>query len=82
MKLNFTYILLFCLLTASSLYSQKDSVTVGDYTAPKEYIIGGIEVSGAAFTDKNVIKLLSGLVVGDKIKIPGDRITDAVKALW
>ncbi|MBP7807923.1 MAG: outer membrane protein assembly factor BamA [Bacteroidia bacterium] len=82
MKLNFTYILLFCLVFTSSVFSQGDSTSTIDYSAPKEYIIGGIEVSGANFTDKNVIKLLSGLVVGDKIKIPGDKTTDAIKALW
>ncbi|MBK7667685.1 MAG: outer membrane protein assembly factor BamA [Sphingobacteriaceae bacterium] len=83
MKLNFTYILLlFSLLFTSSVFSQGDSTSTLDYAAPKEYIIGGIEVSGANFTDKNVIKLLSGLVVGDKIKIPGDKTTDAIKALW
>lgn len=82
MKLNFTYILLFCLLFTSSAFSQGDSTSTLDYAAPKEYTIGGIEVSGANFTDKNVIKLLSGLVVGDKIKIPGDKTTDAIKALW
>ena len=82
MKLNFTYILLFCLLFTSSMFSQIDSISTLDYTAPKEYTIGGIEVSGANFTDKNVIKLLSGLVVGDKIKIPGDKTTDAIKLLW
>lgn len=82
MKLKFIYILSLLLLLASPLFSQKDSSTTLDYAAPKEYVIGGIEVSGANFTDKNVIKLLSGLVVGDKIKIPGDKTTDAIKALW
>ena len=82
MKINFTYIFLFCLLLATRLFSQQDSLTGLDYAVPKEYVIGGIEVSGANFTDKNVIKLLSGLVVGDKIKIPGDKTSDAIKALW
>lgn len=82
MKLYFHYIVLFCLLSASALFSQKDSSSTLNFAQPKEYTIGGIEVSGANFTDKNVIKLLSGLVVGDKIKIPGDRISDAIKALW
>ena len=82
MKLITANIFLFCLLISSSLISQVDSASTLDYAAPKEYIIGGIEVSGANFTDKNVIKLLSGLVIGDKIKIPGDKTSDAIKALW
>lgn len=72
----------FFVLLAHSLFSQKDSINVADYSAPKDYTIGGIEVSGANFTDKNVIRLLSGLVVGDKIQVPGDKITDALKSLW
>ncbi len=82
MKLRPTTIFLCCLLFATSLFSQKDSAALINYATPKEYIIGGIEVSGADFTDKSVIKLLSGLVVGDKIKIPGDKNTDVIKALW
>jgi outer membrane protein insertion porin family len=82
MRIYLHYIILSCLLSASSLYSQKDSASVLDYSIPNEYIIGGIEVSGANFTDKNVIKLLSGLVVGDKMKVPGDKTSDAIKALF
>lgn len=73
-------ILIICL--GKNLFAQKDSVGIADYAAPKTYVIGGIEVSGANYTDKSVIRLLSGLVVGDKIQIPGDKITDAIKALW
>jgi outer membrane protein insertion porin family len=82
MKLRSIRIILFCLLASACSYAQKDSIADIDYSAPKEYIIGGIEVSGANYTDKNVVKLLSGLVVGDKIKIPGDKTGDAIKALW
>jgi len=59
MKLKFTYILSVCLLLASPLFSQKDSSSTLDYAAPKEYVIGGIEVIGANFTDKNVIKFFT-----------------------
>lgn len=67
-------------LCSAGLFSQQDSTA--DYAAPKNYTIGGIEVSGANYTDKSVIRLLSGLIVGDKIQVPGDKITDAIKALW
>lgn len=82
MTLRSIHIILFCLFVATRVFSQKDSVADIDYNIPKEYTIGGIEVSGANYTDKNVVKLLSGLVVGDKIKIPGDKTGDAIKALW
>lgn len=53
-----------------------------NYTNPAEYIIGGIEVTGLNVLDKNSIISLTGLRVGDKIKIPGDGITGAVRKLW
>ncbi len=79
MKLKFIYILLVFLTVGVHAQSPVDSVS---YAAPKEYTIGGIEVTGAEFTDKNVIKLLSTLTVGDKIVLPGDKSSDAIKSLW
>lgn len=81
MRKGLAYLLLLC-LPSLGLLAQQDSSGVADYALPKSYTIGGIEVTGANFTDKNVIRLLSNLVVGDKIQIPGDKITDAIKALW
>ncbi len=59
----------------------KDLLTI-DYLNPKEYIIGGISVSGIKHLDKNAIKLISGLSVGDRITIPSDIISNAIKNLW
>lgn len=81
MRKSITYLFLFC-LSLTGIRAQNDTMGVADYALPKNYTIGGIEVSGANFTDKNVIRLLSGLIVGDKIQIPGDKITDAIKSLW
>lgn len=53
-----------------------------DWSKPKEYTIAGIEVECSDYTDKNVIRLLSGLTYGDKIQIPGDKIAEALKNLW
>jgi len=53
-----------------------------DYSTPKQYQIGGITVTGADHLDKNVLVMLSGLSEGDKIDVPGDRITQAIKNLW
>ncbi len=55
---------------------------VMDYNTPKDYIIGGITVSGVKYLDVNVLIMLSGLTVGDNIKIPGDKITQSIKKLW
>ncbi|MBK9290931.1 MAG: BamA/TamA family outer membrane protein [Bacteroidetes bacterium] len=53
-----------------------------DYARPREYEIGGITVEGVQYLDPNVLIMLSGLKVGDRIKVPGDRITDAIRKLW
>ena len=52
------------------------------YEKPVEYIVGGVEVSGIEFLDKNVIIMLSGLDVGSRIRVPGDNITGAIRKLW
>lgn len=53
-----------------------------EYSNPKEYTIGGITISGIKYLDENVLKTLSGLAVGDKIKIPGEKISKAIENLW
>ncbi len=53
-----------------------------NYAKPKEYTLGGITVSGVQYLDKNVIVMLTDLEVGQKIRVPGDKITTAVRNLW
>jgi outer membrane protein insertion porin family len=53
-----------------------------NYSSPKEYEIAEITVEGIQFLDNNALISLSGLKVGDKIKIPGDEISQAIKKLW
>ena len=60
----------------------KDSLLLEAFKTPKKYRIAAIDIQGVDFTDKSVIRLLSGLVEGEEITIPGDKITDAIKALW
>jgi outer membrane protein insertion porin family len=53
-----------------------------NYASPTEYTIAGIEVTGLNVLDKNAMISLTGLRVGDKIKIPGDAISDAIRRMW
>lgn len=48
----------------------------------KTYEIAGIEVIGADSYEDFVLIGFSGLAVGDKIEIPGDQITKAIKRFW
>ncbi len=84
MKLN---ILILLLLLTASVVPLKAQITIGndlgiDYSSPKEYEIGGITFSGVKYLDQNVLIMLSGLSVGERIKVPGEQITNAVRKLW
>ena len=53
-----------------------------DYLTPKTYEIGGITFEGAENFDTRVVQLVAGLQVGDKVKLPGDKISSAIENLW
>lgn len=53
-----------------------------DYLTPKTYEIGGITFEGAENFDTRVVQLVAGLQVGDKVKLPGDKVSAAVDNLW
>ena len=53
-----------------------------DYSLPREYEIGGITVTGVQYVDPAVVVMLSGLHVGMVVKVPGDKITSAIRRLW
>jgi outer membrane protein insertion porin family len=66
------------------MYSQVSlgEKTLMDYTRPVEYTIGGITVTGAEYLDKNVLVMLAGLNIGDKVTIPGEDISKSIRKLW
>lgn len=52
-------------------------------SAPKEYEIAEEpKIVGAQHMDNSVLLLISGLTKGDKIEVPGTKITDAIKNIW
>ncbi|HRG89951.1 MAG TPA: POTRA domain-containing protein [Chitinophagales bacterium] len=55
---------------------------VFDYSKSVEYEIADVKVEGARFLDAGILINLSGLVKGEKIKIPGEEIPKAIKTLW
>ena len=84
------FITLICLLASAPIWSQvrvggfldsQDKLEVS-YANPKTYEIGGLEVTGATFLDKNALISLTGLKIGDKVKVPGDALTGALKKLY
>jgi outer membrane protein insertion porin family len=63
-----------------SLYA--DAPTIEYTLTRKTYEIASIEVIGADSYEPFVLIGFSGLAVGDKIEVPGDQITKAVKRFW
>jgi outer membrane protein insertion porin family len=53
-----------------------------DYSFPRTYTLKDIVITGTSFYDRNVLFALSGLTLGDPIKIPGEEITKAITSLW
>jgi outer membrane protein insertion porin family len=53
-----------------------------NYANPKEYEIAEITVTGSDFLDHNALISISGLKIGDRIRIPGEAISGAIRKLW
>ena len=86
MRFNIYFVLALILLSAASAGAQTANDTIFApkvlYSAmPRTYEIAGISVEGAPNYDDFLIQGYSGLKVGDRLTIPGDDITDAVKRL-
>ena len=52
------------------------------YLNPRDYIIGGISVSGTKYLDKDVLVQISKLSKGDRINIPGEQNAAVVKRMY
>ncbi|UKJ08866.1 outer membrane protein assembly factor BamA [Solitalea lacus] len=74
-------LLLFNLTHAQIIYKPQARPQV-DPNSPKEYIIGGITVSGTQSLDNDVLITISKLKVGERIKVPGEKIANSIKDLW
>ncbi len=52
-----------------------------DYGNPKEYDIAGLTATGTRYLDPNSLLSLTGLRIGDRIKIPGEAVGSAIRRL-
>jgi len=86
MKLRNLIIMILVLCNAGYVAAQsitKDTNPVVDYgRTPRDYILGGITVGGVSNYDDYLLIGLSGLQVGEKITIPGDQVTKAIRRYW
>ena len=52
------------------------------YVEGKEYVLGGISVTGLKKFSEETVRVFTGLKSGLKIKLPGDKLTSAIKKLY
>ncbi len=81
-KLTSLFYFLFLVVTLKAQFTNDTAPKIINSNLPKEYEIGGIVVSGADHLDPHVITLLSGLTVGDKVLVPGEKFSVAIENLW
>ncbi len=81
MTRQYLFIAMFCFAFLSNVSGQ-NTETYLDYRSAKTYEIGGITVTGASSLDPRSIIMLSGLETGQKITIPGEKISTALERLW
>jgi outer membrane protein insertion porin family len=77
--------LFFVSLLGTTAYAQiqvGDDLSDVDYAHPQEYEIGGITVEGAKYVDASMLSLITGLRVGQTVKIPSDDIAQAIRKIW
>ena len=77
--------LLLALLSPLRVFAQenaKEKNIVVDYNQPKNYIIGGIDVTGIQYLGKEQILSLTGLNVGDRVTIPGEDLSAILKRIY
>ena len=69
----------------STTIVEKDSITIQEnivYEKGKEYILGGISISGLQKFSESTVKVFTGLKIGQPLKLPGDKLTSAIKKLY
>ena len=79
------FLLLFVSFWGNGAFAQiqiGDDLSDVDYSRPKDYEIGGITVEGAKYVDANMLTMITGLRVGETVKIPGDDIAGAIRKIW
>ncbi len=81
-RLFFLLFLFACKVNAQEVIRLGGDSTDIDFSAPKEYKVGGVTILGAEHLDQGVLVLLSGLAKDDKVQVPGEKFATAISNLW
>lgn len=85
------YVVAFIAIMFSSLLNaqeqNKDLIKVKDTTSTKfergkSYVLGGYTIKGLKKFGEESVKVFTGLRVGQPLKLPGDKLTSAIKKLY
>ena len=85
MQLLKKHILFFALFTGIIAYAQQTDISAKDstnYQKGKEYVLGEIVITGLERFSEQTVKVHSGLIKDTPIKLPGDKLTSALKRLY
>lgn len=86
MKLISATLVLFALFFTFSANAQTTKDTISNanlsFEKGKEYILGGITVTGLKKFSEETVKVFTGLRNGQLIKLPGDKLTSSIKKLY
>ena len=72
-------VVIFSFLSFTVFSQEQDS---SQFKKGNTYILGGITTSGLIKFSEQTVKIHSGLVVGQAIKLPGDKLSSALKKLY
>jgi outer membrane protein insertion porin family len=83
----FGMVFLLACIAAGPLHAQETdtlnfNIPTMDYSYPREYEVAGITISGVKILDASILVQLTGIKVGERIVIPGDRVTKSIEKLW
>jgi outer membrane protein insertion porin family len=82
-RITILFYFLVVAVASNAQLTQGDSIPkLINSAVPVEYQIGGVVVSGADHFDEKVLILLSGLTIGDKVQVPGEKFSTAIENLW
>lgn len=85
LKFNHYFATILLLLTSYVSMAQETEVTAKgntEFVKGKEYILGEIVITGLDRFSEQTVKVHSGLIKDTPVKLPGDKLTAAIKRLY